>query len=141
VTGYRLERCTGSSCTSFSQIATPTTTSYSDTGRTANTTYRYRVRATNAAGAVSSYSRIASATTGTTETTPPTVTLSSAAPGPFTPPTSVVITASASDDVGVSKVEFYDGATLKGTDLSAPQLRLVHHHRRCRQPHLDRQGL
>ncbi|MFZ1575446.1 MAG: Ig-like domain-containing protein [Chromatiaceae bacterium] len=120
VTGYRLERCTGTSCSNFAQIATPTATRYSDTGRRVNTTYQYRVRATNAAGAVSSYSRIASATTGTTENTPPTVFLSSAAPGPFTPPTSVVITASASDDVGVSKVEFYDGATLKGTDLSAP---------------------
>ncbi|MFZ1575444.1 MAG: Calx-beta domain-containing protein [Chromatiaceae bacterium] len=66
VTGYRLERCTGSSCTSFSQIATPTTTSYSDTGRTANTTYRYRVRAVDAAGNRSAYSSIRNATTSAT---------------------------------------------------------------------------
>ncbi len=44
VTNYRVYRCTGSSCTPTSQIATPTTNSYNDTGRSSNTTYRYRVR-------------------------------------------------------------------------------------------------
>jgi chitodextrinase len=63
VTGYRLERCTGSTCTTFTQIATPTGTSYSDTGLTANTTYRYRVRAVDAAGNLSSYSSIVNGTT------------------------------------------------------------------------------
>jgi hypothetical protein len=58
-----VERCQGSTCTTFTQIATPTGTSYNDTGRTANTTYRYRVRATDAAGNPSNYSSIASATT------------------------------------------------------------------------------
>ena len=120
VTGYRVERCTGSSCSSFTQIATPTTTSYSDTGRTASTTYRYRVRAADAAGNLSSYSSTASATTTAVDTTPPTVSVSSSAPGPFNPPTSVAINASASDNVGVTKVEFYDGATLKATDTSSP---------------------
>ena len=32
VTGYRVERCQGASCTTFAQIATPTATSYTDTG-------------------------------------------------------------------------------------------------------------
>ena len=50
VTGYKVERCSGSTCTNFVQIGTPTGTSYSDTGLSANTTYRYRVRATDAAG-------------------------------------------------------------------------------------------
>ena len=63
VTGYRVERCTGASCTSFAQIATPVGTTYSNTGLTAGTTYRYRVRATDAAGNLSSYSAIVSATT------------------------------------------------------------------------------
>ena len=58
VTGYRVERCTGASCTNFAQIATPTTASYSDTGLTAGTTYRYRVRATDAAANLSAYSSI-----------------------------------------------------------------------------------
>jgi fibronectin type 3 domain-containing protein len=64
VTGYQLERCTGPSCTTFAQIATPTTNSYSDTtGLVASTAYRYRVRATDAAANLSGYSNIASATT------------------------------------------------------------------------------
>ena len=49
VTGYRLERCQGVGCTTFTQIATPSGTSYSDTGLSAST-YSYRVRAVDAAG-------------------------------------------------------------------------------------------
>jgi len=121
VTGYRVERCGGSSCSNFAQIATPSTNSFSDTALTANTTYRYRVRAADARGNLSAYSRIRNATTSATgDTLPPTVSLSSAPPGPFTPPASVAINATASDNVGVTRVEFYDGATLKGTDTSAP---------------------
>ena len=120
MTGYRVERCTGSSCTNFAQIATPTTTSYSDTGRTASTTYRYRVRAADAAGNLSSYSSTASAPTTAADTTPPTVSISSRGPRALYPAHQRGINASASDNVGVSKVEFYDGATLKATDFSAP---------------------
>ena len=50
VTGYRIERCAGVSCTSFAQIGTAGGTTYSDTGLTASTGYRYRVRANDAAG-------------------------------------------------------------------------------------------
>ena len=50
VTGYRVERCQGAGCTTFAQIATPTGTSFSDTGLTAGTSYSYRVRAMDAAG-------------------------------------------------------------------------------------------
>jgi hypothetical protein len=64
VTGYRVERCTGSGCSSFAQIGTPTGTTYSDSGLSASTSYSYRVRATDAAGNLSAYSAIASATTG-----------------------------------------------------------------------------
>lgn len=56
VTGYDLQRCTGSGCTSFSQIAAPTGTSYSDTERSPNTNYTYRVRARDVAGNPSGYS-------------------------------------------------------------------------------------
>ncbi len=63
VTGYRIYRCQGSSCTPSTQVGTATTTSYSDTGLTANTQYRYRVRATDAASNLSSYSSTRSATT------------------------------------------------------------------------------
>jgi chitodextrinase len=63
VTGYKVERCQGAGCTSFAQIAAPAGTTYSDTGLLANTTYLYRVRATDAAGNLSGYSNTASATT------------------------------------------------------------------------------
>jgi hypothetical protein len=63
-TGYRVERCTGATCTNFSLIASPgaNATSYASTGLAARTTYRYRVYAVNASGA-SGYSNIAPATT------------------------------------------------------------------------------
>lgn len=63
VTGYRVERCQGSGCTNLIQIATPLTTSYNDTGLSANTTYRYQVRAVDAAGNLSAYSSIVNGTT------------------------------------------------------------------------------
>jgi hypothetical protein len=71
VTGYRIYRCQGSGCTPSTQIATSPTNSYSDTGLTASTTYRYRVRAYDAAGNLSSYSSTVSATTQPQDTTPP----------------------------------------------------------------------
>src|ERR1700693_21399 len=61
VTGYLVERCLGAGCTTFAQIATPTSTTYSDTGLTPGS-YSYRVRATDAAGNLSPYSNVASAT-------------------------------------------------------------------------------
>ncbi|OHA91092.1 MAG: hypothetical protein A2665_01340 [Candidatus Zambryskibacteria bacterium RIFCSPHIGHO2_01_FULL_46_30] len=77
VTGYRVERCQGSTtCTSYIQIATPSTNSYSDRGLSASTIYRYRVRAVDAAGNLSSYSVAVSATTqAPPDTTPPTISL------------------------------------------------------------------
>src|SRR6266849_3400570 len=63
VTGYRVERCQGAGCSIFVQIATPTGTTYSDSGLQASTSYSYRVRATDAAGNLSAYSNTASATT------------------------------------------------------------------------------
>ena len=72
VTGYRLERCQGPSCTSFSQTATPAVSPYSDTGLSAATIYRYRLRAVDANGNLSVYSSIFGATTNSGGTPPPT---------------------------------------------------------------------
>lgn len=48
---YKLERAPYSgSCGTYFQIATPTGTSYSETGRTGNTTYCYKVRGHNTVG-------------------------------------------------------------------------------------------
>lgn len=63
-TGFKIERCTGAGCTSFSQIATvgANVSSYANTGLAASTSYSYRVRAYNEAGD-SGFSNTASATT------------------------------------------------------------------------------
>ncbi len=63
VTGYRVERCQGSSCSSFAQVGTPTGTTFNDTGLTASTSYSYRVRAADAVPNLSGYSSTVSATT------------------------------------------------------------------------------
>ncbi len=58
VTGYELQRCAGASCTNFTSLSTPTGTTYNNTGLTAGTTYRYKVRARDAASNWSAYSSI-----------------------------------------------------------------------------------
>jgi len=63
-TEVRVERCTGSGCTNFAQVAklSGTATTFTDSGLASRTTYTYRVRAHNAAGD-SPYSNAASAQT------------------------------------------------------------------------------
>ncbi len=97
VTGYILERCSGVSCSTFTQVATPTASPYVDTGLTSSTSYSYRLKAKDAAGNVSAaYSPTGSATTQTpSDTTPPTA------------PTSVTATANSSAQITVS----WSGAT------------------------------
>jgi len=82
VTGYLVERCQGSNCTTFVQIASlgGTVTSYSDTGLVSNTIYNYRVRAQDAAGNLSAYSNVATATTAS-GIVPPVISSSGAAAG------------------------------------------------------------
>lgn len=65
VSGYRIERCTGTSCENFSEIGTSATTGYADSTLMPETTYRYRVRAFDGIGNRGPYSAIASATTTT----------------------------------------------------------------------------
>lgn len=62
--GFKIERCEGETCTNFVQIAIvgANATTFSNTGLSRLTTYRYRVRAFNAGGN-SAYSNIASAKT------------------------------------------------------------------------------
>ncbi len=113
VTGYRVERCQGASCTTFAQIATPTGTSYNDSGLVAGSTYRYRVRATDAAGNLGAYSPIASATTSSApDTTPPTAPASLTATAAGSTAISLTWSA-ATDNVGVTsyRVERCQGAS------------------------------
>jgi chitodextrinase len=62
VTGYLVER-QGPGSTGFAQVGTTAGTTYNDTGLVAGNNYSYRVRATDAAGNLSAYSAVASATT------------------------------------------------------------------------------
>jgi chitodextrinase len=64
VAGYLVERCSGTGCANFIQVASVTTASYNDTGLSNPVSYSYRVRGKDAAGNLSSYSNIATASTG-----------------------------------------------------------------------------
>lgn len=64
VAGYQAELCAGFTCTNFSNLQTTTVPSIAVTGRSAGTTYRFRVKAYDAAGNVSaSYSTTVNFTT------------------------------------------------------------------------------
>ena len=111
VTGYRVERCQGASCSTFVQIAAPTITSFNNTGLSAGTSYSYQVRAVDAAGNLGSYSSIASATTQTADTTAPTAPASLSATAVSSAQINLAWTAS-TDDVAVTghRVERCQGA-------------------------------
>lgn len=81
--------------------------------------YSLTARATDNQGAVSTSSVIA-ITVGSTNN-PPTVSITSPSNGAtFTAPASITINANAADDGSVSKVDFFNGSTLLGTDTSSP---------------------
>lgn len=58
------------------------------------------------------------------DATPPSVSLA-ASPNPVVAPGSTTLSATASDNAGVTKVEFFRGSTLLGTDTSAPYTQAV----------------
>jgi hypothetical protein len=101
VTGYRVEQCLGTSCTTFAQIGTSTAPSYSNTGLNPSTGYSYRVRATDAAGNLSGYSNTATATTTSIDTQPPTVPVNLTATAISSSQINLAWTAS-TDNVGVT---------------------------------------
>src|SRR5439155_1719694 len=110
VTGYQVDRCTGAECSTFTEVATPTATTYSDTGLAPSTSYSYQVRAEDAAGNVSAASPLASATTSADTPPPPAPAKSAVTAGSATP---ITLTWTAStDDVGVTgyQVERCPGA-------------------------------
>jgi chitodextrinase len=63
VTGYAVQRCQGAGCTSFAQIATPSSNTFIDSGLSPSTTYRYQILARDAVPNWSSASGIATAMT------------------------------------------------------------------------------
>lgn len=110
VDSYKIERCQGAGCSSFAQIGTSTTTSYSDTGLSAATSYSYRVRASNAGGD-STYSTTASATTnaGATST------------GFLSPAANAAVTTSSGDNNGYqsSPANAYANDSVFATDTNS----------------------
>jgi len=65
VTGYQVLRAPGASGGTFTQVGTSTTTSFTNTGLAVNTTFRYQVRAVDAAGNASAVSNTITAATQT----------------------------------------------------------------------------
>jgi YD repeat-containing protein len=115
VTGYELQRCSGASCSNFANIGTTGATTYSNSGLTQSTTYRYRIRAYDAAGNFSSYSSIASSTTAA-DSTPPSVPGSLSANA--TSGTQASLSWSASTDSGGSNLSGYKIERCQGSGCS-----------------------
>jgi chitodextrinase/glucose/arabinose dehydrogenase len=103
------------------QIATVTTTSFSDSGRTPSTTYQYAVRATDAAGNLSALTADVPATTpAAADTVAPTVSLTGPANGASVSGT-ITVTANAADNFGVAGVQFLlNGVALGAEDPNSP---------------------
>src|SRR4030043_1634155 len=87
-----------------------------------NGTHNWTAKAYDRAGNVATSSIVTlTVNIATADTTPPSVSITSPPSGTtYTTARTETIIASASDNVGVTKVEFYDGSILKGTDASAP---------------------
>ena len=89
-------------------------------GLTASTVYHYRVKSRDAAGNIATSGDNTFLTAARTDTTPPTVALTSPAASATVSGT-ITVSATASDNIGVVGVQFLlDGATLGAEDLSAP---------------------
>ncbi len=86
-----------------------------------NGAHAYTARASDAAGNAATSAAVTVSVNIPTggDTTPPTVSLTSSATSVTTART-ITLTATATDDVGVTRVEFYDGATLLASDTAAP---------------------
>jgi Concanavalin A-like lectin/glucanases superfamily/Bacterial Ig-like domain/Bacterial Ig domain len=120
VATYDVHRATvpGFTPSSSNRIAQATGTSYTDAGL-AGGTYYYKVRAEDAAGNIGPPSNEASATV-TTDTTPPTVSITSPVAG-TTVGGAISVSASASDDRAVAGVQFrLDGVNLAVEDVADP---------------------
>jgi hypothetical protein len=95
-----------------------TSHSVSLTGLSANTLYHYRVHSKNSSGTESISGDFVLQTSNTTDTQPPSITITAPANG-LTVSGSITVTATATDNVGVAGVQFFlDGSAL-GTKITA----------------------
>lgn len=104
---YVIERCAGSSCSSFAAMATTTATSYADGDIVSGTVYSYRVKAVDVAGNISEYSSVlsnvvalaaltvtrAGSGSGTVTSSPSGISCGSTCTYTYVPDTSVTLTA------------------------------------------------
>jgi hypothetical protein len=86
--------------------------------QSANGVHVWSATAYDAAG--NSRTATTTVTVAITDIQAPVVSLQSSANGPFTTPQNVTLVAPAQDNVGIARVEFYDGDELAGTDTTAP---------------------
>jgi len=83
--------------------------------------YTITAKATDNAGAVTTSSPVSVTVTSASDTQAPTVSITAPANSTtYNAPASISIAANASDNVGVTKVEFYNGTTLLNSDATAP---------------------
>ena len=104
VTGYQVLRAAGASGGTFAQIGTSTSTSFTDSGLAASTTFRYEVRAVDAAGNASAVSSVVTAATlagGGGDTQAPSVPANLTAPSATASSISLAWSAS-TDNTGVT---------------------------------------
>ena len=114
---YTVERSLLSSSGFVQIVSIPVNgVTYQDNGLTESTTYFYRIGVVRKNG--TSYSDVVGAAT---QTSPPTAQITSPVTGTkYTTAQTVTIAASATDNVGVARVEFLDSGVLQATDTTAP---------------------
>ena len=113
VSGYRVYR-------NGAQITATASTSFQDAGRSPSTAYAYAVAAYDAAGNLSALSSAASASTpAEPDTAAPEPSMTAPRNGAAVSGT-IAVSAGASDNVGVSHVEFYSNGILINTLAAAP---------------------
>ncbi len=119
--GFKVERKTGTGGTYVQIVVTPVNaTTYLDSALSNSTQYCYRVRAYNAVGN-SAYSNEACGTTAAPDTQPPVVSITAPGNGTMASGSAVVVSANATDNVGVVGVQFLlDDVNLGSEDTSAP---------------------
>jgi hypothetical protein len=118
ISQYLIERCQGSGCSTFTQVATASATAYNDIGLSASTSYSYRVRATDAAGNLGPYSNTAGATTGSTAPPPAITFVQGNYATPQTPQSTVSVpftAAQGSGDLNIVVVGWNDSTATVGT--------------------------
>ena len=123
VANYQVERCQGSGCSAFVQIAAPTATILHDTGLSANTSYSYRLLAVDGAGNKSiKYSNTATAAT-TPDTTNPTAPSNLTAAALSSTRVNLTWTAS-TDDVGIAtyKIARCEGQGCSPSPIATPSI-------------------